>query len=181
METAIKPTLAGMAAEGRPYSGVLFAGLMITDDGPKLLEYNVRFGDPECQVLMARLDSDLVDALDAAAEGRLNEIELSWRDEAAMVVVMAAEGYPGAYEKGSEIKGLERAGDIDGVTIFHAGTRQESGRILASGGRVLGVTALGSNVGEAQAKAYRAVDAIDWPQGFSRRDIGWRAIERERS
>jgi len=180
METIIQPTIDGMAAEGCPYKGVLFAGLMIKDGKPKTLEFNVRFGDPECQVLMARLDSDLVEALDAAATGRLNEIELVWRDEAAMVVVMAAAGYPGAYEKGSEIKNLEQANAIDGVTVFHAGTTAENSKILASGGRVLGVTALGSNVTEAQSKAYQAVDAIDWKEGFCRRDIGWRAIARNK-
>ena len=180
METIIQPTIDGMAAEGCPYKGVLFAGLMIKDGKPKTLEFNVRFGDPECQVLMARLDSDLVEALDAAATGRLNEIELAWRDEAAMVVVMAAAGYPGAYDKGSEIKNLEQANAIDGVTVFHAGTTAEDSKILASGGRVLGVTALGSDVAEAQSKAYQAVDAIDWKEGFCRRDIGWRAIARNK-
>ncbi len=178
METIIQPTIDGMAAEGCPYKGVLFAGLMIKDGKPKTLEFNVRFGDPECQVLMARLESDLVEALDAAATGRLSEIELAWRDDAAMVVVMAAEGYPGAYEKGSEIKKLDQANGIEGVTVFHAGTTAEGSKILASGGRVLGVTALGSDVAEAQSKAYQAVDAIDWPEGFCRRDIGWRAIAR---
>jgi phosphoribosylamine---glycine ligase len=180
MATIIQPTIDGMAAEGCPYKGVLFAGLMIKDGKPKTLEFNVRFGDPECQVLMARMDSDLVEALDAAATGRLNEIELAWRDEAAMVVVMAAAGYPGAYDKGSEIKNLEQANAIDGVTVFHAGTTAEDSKILASGGRVLGVTALGSDVAEAQSKAYQAVDAIDWKEGFCRRDIGWRAIARNK-
>ncbi len=178
MSTIIQPTIDGMAAEGCPYKGVLFAGLMIKDGTAKTLEFNVRFGDPECQVLMARLSSDIVDALEAAATGRLNEIEMTWRDEAAMVVVMAAEGYPGSYEKGSEIKNLDQANAIDNVTVFHAGTTAKDGKILANGGRVLGVTALGANVKEAQAKAYQAVDAIDWPQGFCRRDIGWRAINR---
>ncbi|MDP7624387.1 MAG: phosphoribosylamine--glycine ligase [Rhodospirillales bacterium] len=178
MDTIIQPTIDGMAAEGCPYKGVLFAGLMIKDGKPKTLEFNVRFGDPECQVLMVRLSSDLVEALDAAATGRLNEIKLIWREETALVVVMAAEGYPGAYEKGSEIKNLDQANVIDDVTVFHAGTQAENGKILTSGGRVLGVTALGADVAEAQNKAYQAVDSIDWEQGFCRRDIGWRAIAR---
>jgi len=151
---------------------------MIKDGKAKTLEFNVRFGDPECQVLMARLSSDIVEALDAAAMGKLDEIEMTWLDDAAMVVVMAAEGYPGSYEKGSEIKNLSAANAVDGVTVLHAGTKAEDGKILASGGRVLGVTALGRDVAEAQAKAYQAVDCIDWPQGFCRRDIGWRAINR---
>ena len=178
MDTIIQPTIDGMAAEGCPYKGVLFAGLMIKDGKPKTLEFNVRFGDPECQVLMVRLSSDLVEALDAAATGRLNEIKLIWREETALVVVMATEGYPGAYEKGSEIKNLDQANVIDDVTVFHAGTQAENGKILASGGRVLGVTALGTDVAVAQNKAYQAVDSIDWEQGFCRRDIGWRAIAR---
>ncbi len=179
MKTVIQPTIDGMAAEGRPYTGVLFAGLMITDKGAKVLEFNVRFGDPECQVLMARADSDMLEALDAAAEGRLSEITLNWRDETAMVVVMAANGYPGAYEKGSVIGNLEAAAADPDVTILHAGTKFVDGQVTASGGRVLGVTALGASVKDAQAKAYTAVDAIDWPDGFCRRDIGWRAIARE--
>ncbi|MBT4940473.1 MAG: phosphoribosylamine--glycine ligase [Rhodospirillaceae bacterium] len=178
MATIIQPTIDGMAAEGCPYKGVLFAGLMIKDGKAKTLEFNVRFGDPECQVLMARLSSDIVEALDAAAMGKLDEIEMTRLDDAAMVVVMAAEGYPGSYEKGSEIKNLSAANAVDGVTVLHAGTKAEDGKILASGGRVLGVTALGRDVAEAQAKAYQAVDCIDWPQGFCRRDIGWRAINR---
>ncbi|MFP6713242.1 MAG: phosphoribosylamine--glycine ligase [Rhodospirillales bacterium] len=178
MDTIIQPTIDGMVAEGCPYKGVLFAGLMIKDGKPKTLEFNVRFGDPECQVLMARLQSDLVEALEAAATGTLSEIELTWREEAALVVVMAAKGYPGAYEKGSEIKNLDHANALEGVTVFHAGTKDEDGKILAVGGRVLGVTALGSDVEQAQSRAYKAVDAIDWDEGFCRRDIGWRAITR---
>ena len=178
MNTIIQPTIDGMVAEGCPYKGVLFAGLMIKDGKPKTLEFNVRFGDPECQVLMARLQSDLVEALEAAATGTLSEIELTWREEAALVVVMAAKGYPGAYEKGSEIKNLDHANVLEGVTVFHAGTKDEDGKILAVGGRVLGVTALGSDVEQAQSRAYKAVDAIDWDEGFCRRDIGWRAITR---
>lgn len=181
METIIRPTIAGMAAEGRPYKGVLFAGLMLTADGPRLLEHNVRFGDPECQVLMMRLKSDIVPALMATVDGVLASFDLRWYDEAALCVVMAAAGYPGSYEKGTEIKGVEAAAAADeDVTIFHAGTRRaDDGRLLAHGGRVLNVTALGRDVAEAQARAYAAVDRIDWQQGFCRRDIGWRAVERE--
>ena len=179
MENIVQPTINGMAAEGRPYTGLLYAGLMITDNGPKILEYNVRFGDPECQVLMARLESDVLEAFDAAACGRLNEIELIWRDQAAMVVVMATEGYPGPYKIGSEIKGISNADAVSDVTIFHAATKTVRSQMYADGGRVLGVTALGNSVREAQSKVYEAVDKIDWPQGFCRRDIGWRAIARE--
>ena len=179
MERIIEPTVAAMTAEGRPFKGVLYAGLMITDEGPKLIEYNIRFGDPECQVLMARLKSDFAEALAACADGRLDQVDVEWSDEAAMVVVMAANGYPGDYAKGSEIKGLEAAGQVEGVIVLHAGTRAQDGRILANGGRVLGITALGATVSEAQARAYQAIDEIDWPEGFCRRDIGWRAIERE--
>ena len=178
METIIQPTLEGMAAEGRPYTGVLFAGLMITEEGPKTLEFNVRFGDPECQVLMARWESDVLEALDAAAVGQLADIKLSWKEDTAMVVVMAANGYPGPYVKGTEIKMLEEANKVDGVTVLHAGTKADGDRILATGGRVLGVTALGENVSAAQTRAYEAVDVVDWPDGFCRRDIGWRAIDR---
>jgi phosphoribosylamine--glycine ligase len=178
MREIIEPTVRGMAAEGRPYTGVLYAGLMITEGGPKLLEYNVRFGDPECQVLMLRLKSDLLPALIACADGMLGHVTLRWHDEAALVVVMAAKGYPGGYARGSEIRGLDAAGAVDGVTVFHAGTRAEDGRILANGGRVLGIAALGRGVAEAQARAYQAVDVIDWPEGFCRRDIGWRAVGR---
>ncbi len=181
MRTIIRPTIKGMAAEGRPYRGVLFAGLMLTADGPKLLEYNVRFGDPECQVLMMRLKSDIVPALVATVDGELANFDLRWYDDAALTVVMAAKGYPGAYEKGTVIRGVEEADEADeNVTIFHAGTkRAPDGALLAAGGRVLNVTALGRNVAEAQARAYRAVDRIDWPQGFCRRDIGWRAVARQ--
>ena len=180
MDEIILPTVRGMAAEGAPYTGVLYAGLMITAEGPKLVEYNVRFGDPECQVLMMRLKSDLVPALMAAVDGQLAHLDLRWREAAALTVVMAATGYPGAYEKGSTIAGLAAAGADDDVVIFHAGTKHDDGRIVANGGRVLNVTALGATVGEARRRAYAAVDAIDWPDGFCRRDIGWRAIERER-
>ena len=181
LQTVIAPTLKGMAADGMPYRGVLFAGLMIGADGtPKLLEYNIRFGDPECQVLMRRMTCDIVPVLRAAAEGRPREsgAGTEWEAGTAMVVVMAANGYPGLYEKGTEIKGLQAANAVPGVTVFHAGTRAEGGRVLAAGGRVLGVTARAADVAEAQKRAYRAVDALDWPDGFCRRDIGWRAIAR---
>ncbi len=175
----IQPTVAAMKAEGRPYKGVLYAGLMIDATGPKLLEYNVRFGDPECQVLMMRLMSDLLPALVATTDGLLSSFDLRWYEKAAITVVMAARGYPGPYEKGSEIRGLESL-DSDDIKIFHAGTRREAdGRLTASGGRVLNVTALGESVAEAQSRAYKAVARIDWPEGFCRHDIGWRAIERE--
>lgn len=179
METIIAPTVAGMKAQGSPYKGVLFAGLMIAPgDEPKLLEFNVRFGDPECQVLVPRLKSDLLTAMVATSDGQLGHLDLRWSQEAALAVVMAAKGYPGSYEKGSEIGGLEEAGSMEGVTVFHAGTKAEDGKILANGGRVLGVTALGADVGEAQKRAYGAVDAIDWKQGFCRTDIGWRVASK---
>jgi phosphoribosylamine--glycine ligase len=175
----IEPTVRGMAARGTPFTGVLYAGLMITADGPMLIEYNVRFGDPEAQVLLPRLKSDLLDLLLATARGDLSGIEPAWRDEACVTVVMATEGYPvGVVSTGSEIRGADGL-DGDGVVIFHAGTRRDGDRLVASGGRVLDVTALGASVAEAQARAYAAVDAIDWPEGFCRRDIGWRAIARE--
>jgi phosphoribosylamine--glycine ligase len=178
MARIIEPTVRAMAEEGSPFKGVLYAGLMIDGDGPKLLEYNTRFGDPECQVLMPRLETDLLPALIASADGTLDRLEMRWRDEAALCVVMAADGYPGAYEKGSEIANLDMAGELEGVTVFHAGTTRENGTVRAAGGRVLGVTALGADVARAQALAYEAVDVIDWPQGFCRRDIGWRAVAR---
>jgi phosphoribosylamine--glycine ligase len=178
IDEVIRPTVAGMAADGMPFRGVLFAGLMVTDDGPRLLEFNVRFGDPECQVLMMRLKSDLVTALVAACDGVLEHFDLRWHDEAALVVVMAANGYPGAYAKGTEIRGVSEAEADQAVTVFHAGTAAEDGRLLATGGRVLGVTATGQTVKDAQARAYAAVDRIDWPDGFCRRDIGWRALDR---
>jgi len=181
MTEIIEPTLRAMAAMGSPYKGVLFAGLMITKDGPKLIEYNVRFGDPETQVLMLRLKSDLVPALMAARDGVLKSFDLRWYDDAALTVVMASKGYPGDYKKGTVIGGLDAASTIEGVQIFHAGTRADDGRILANGGRVLNVCAIGRNVAEAQRQAYAAVDRIDWPDGFCRRDIGRRAIEREQA
>jgi len=178
MTRIIKPTVAAMAQTGRCYVGVLFAGLMIKDGEPKLIEYNCRFGDPECQVLVTRLKSDLLTVLLAARDGVLDAVDLRWRDDVALTVVMAAKGYPGDYEKGSEIRGLYEASRLDDVQIFHAGTARKNGKIVAAGGRVLSVTATGTTVAQAQERAYAAVDLIDWPQGFCRRDIGWRAIAR---
>ena len=177
METIIDPTIRGMAADGTPYKGVLFAGLMITDAGPKLIEYNCRFGDPECQALMMRLESDLLEVLLAAVAGELDKVELKWSRNAALTVVMAVNGYPGSYEKGSEIKGIDDA-EAGGAVVFHAGTKTDGEKILANGGRVLNVTALAPGIAKAQAKAYDAVAKIDWPEGFCRGDIGWRAIDR---
>jgi len=179
MRTIIEPTVQALQQAGTPFCGVLFAGLMMTTDGPKLIEYNVRFGDPECQVLMMRLNSDLLPALMATTDGSLSDITLQWHDETALCVVLATQGYPGSYDKGSIIRGLEGAGAPEGVHIFHAGTAQKDGEIIATGGRVLNVTATGKTVSDAQTRAYDAVDRIDWPEGFCRRDIGWRAIERE--
>ncbi|HEY2068010.1 MAG TPA: phosphoribosylamine--glycine ligase [Rhizomicrobium sp.] len=178
MSRFIRPTVAAMAAKGMPYMGIVFLGLMITKTGPKLIEYNCRFGDPECQVLMMRLKSDLLTALLAARDKQLHHLDLRWRDEAALTVVMATKGYPGSYGKGSEIRNLDAAAQVDGVQIFHAGTERRDGKLLAVGGRVLNITALGRDVAQAQARAYRAVDLIDWPEGFCRRDIGWRALAR---
>jgi phosphoribosylamine--glycine ligase len=179
MERIIRPTIAEMARRGAPYQGVLYAGLMIGENGPRLVEYNVRFGDPECQALMMRLGSDLLPVLLACAEGRLAEAALDWRPDPAITVVMAAEGYPGAYEKGQEIKGLTEASADPEVEIFHAGTKAENGRILSNGGRVLNVTARGKTLREARDRAYAAIGKIDWPGGFHRSDIGWRALERD--
>jgi phosphoribosylamine---glycine ligase len=180
MAEIIQPTLRAMKAMGAPYKGVLYAGLMITAEGPKLIEYNVRFGDPECQVLMPRLMSDLVPALLASRDGVLKSLDLRWHSQAALTVVMAAKGYPGAYAKGSVIEGLADAAAVEGVEIFHAGTKQDGGHVVASGGRVLNVSALGQTVSEAQARAYAAIARIRWPEGFFRHDIGWRAIAREK-
>jgi phosphoribosylamine--glycine ligase len=179
LQQIIRPTVAAMAAEGRPFKGVLYAGIMLTSAGPKLYEYNVRFGDPEAQVLLARLKSDLLPALIAARDGVLDQFDLRWHDQAALCVVMAAKGYPGDYAKGTPIRNLKPAGELAGVTVFHAGTKKTDGRIVANGGRVLGVTARGRSIAEAQARAYEAVEVIDWPEGFCRRDIGWRAIKQE--
>jgi phosphoribosylamine--glycine ligase len=180
MHDIVLPTLRVMKSLGMPYKGVLYAGLMITPEGPKLIEYNVRFGDPECQVLMLRLMSDLVPAMLACCDGVLKSFDLRWYPDAAITVVMAAKGYPGPYAKGSSIEGLDAAAEVEGVEIFHAGTIAQNGRILANGGRVLDVSAVGRTVAEAQARAYAAVDRIRWTQGFCRRDIGHRAVAANR-
>ncbi|HEX2594360.1 MAG TPA: phosphoribosylamine--glycine ligase [Rhizomicrobium sp.] len=181
MDRFIKPTVAAMAAKGRIYSGVMYLGLMITKDGPKLVEYNCRFGDPETQVMMLRLKSDLLTLLLATRDKQLAHVDVRWHDDPALTVCMATKGYPGAYEKGSEIRNLEAAAAVEGVQIFHAGTVRRDGRLLANGGRVLNISAIGKTVSEARERAYRAVDLIDWPEGFCRRDIGWRAIAREKA
>ena len=178
MGTILRPAIAEMARRGTPYRGLLYAGLMITADGPRLIEFNARFGDPECQPLMLMLKSDLLPVLRAAAEGRLAGAGLCWQEGAAITVVLAAEGYPGAYRTGTEIRGLAEAEAVEGVTVFHAGTRVEDGRLLAAGGRVLNVSATGETLAEARERAYRAVDCIDWPNGRCRRDIGRRALAR---
>jgi phosphoribosylamine--glycine ligase len=180
MATIVTPTMRAMKAMGSPYKGVLYAGLMITRQGPKLIEYNARFGDPETQVLMPRLMSDLLPALLASRDGMLKSFDLRWYDSPALTVVMAAKGYPGDYVRGTVIEGLADAAEVAGVEIFHAGTKAEGGRILANGGRVLNISATGQTVREAQARAYAAIARIRWPEGFYRRDIGWRAVERER-
>jgi phosphoribosylamine--glycine ligase len=179
MAEIVRPTVAALAARGTPFRGVLYAGLMVTENGPELIEYNVRFGDPECQVLMPRLESDLLDLLLRAATGRLAGAAPAWRDGTALTVVMAAEGYPGEPRKGTAIRGLTDA-EAAGATVFHAGTALAGdGTLVANGGRVLAVTASGATAAEAQRRAYEAVDRIDWPEGFCRRDIGWRAVARE--
>jgi phosphoribosylamine---glycine ligase len=180
MDEIVRPTLKAMKAMGSPYKGVLFAGLMITKDGPKLIEYNCRFGDPETQVLMLRMMSDLVPALIASRDGQLKNFDLRWYPDAALTVVMAANGYPGEYKRGTVIEGLDAAEEIEGVEIFHAGTKSDGGKILANGGRVLNVSAIAATVTKAQALAYQAIDKIKWPEGFCRRDIGWQAVKRER-
>ena len=178
LEHIVRPTIRAMKARGRTYKGALFAGLMLTKDGPKLIEYNARFGDPETQVLMLRLKSDIVTLMLGVADGTLKNMDVRWHDEAALTVVMAAKGYPDNPRKGSIIRGLDGAAQMDGVEIFHAGTAMRDGTLIANGGRVLNVCARGKSVREAQARAYRAVDAIDWPEGFCRKDIGWRALLR---
>jgi len=175
MREIVLPTVKALRDEGTPFKGVLYAGLMIGKTGPRLVEYNCRFGDPECQVLMMRLKSDIVPALVACADGGLKHFDLRWSNDAALTVILATRGYPDGYPKGSEIRGLDAASKVEGVEIFHAGTRAEGGRILANGGRVLNITALAPTVQEARERAYRAVDLIDWPEGFCRRDIAWRA------
>jgi len=176
MEEIVKPTMAEMAKRGAPYQGVLYVGLMIKDGQPRLVEYNVRFGDPECQVLMMRLGAQALDLMQAAAEGRLGEAQVNWADDHAMTVVMAADGYPGAYEKGTEIKGLNAIADDSMNVVFHAGTKADGEKVLATGGRVLNVTARGASLQEARDRAYAMVDSVEWPGGFFRKDIGWRAL-----
>ena len=176
IEDIVRPTMAEMARRGMPYQGVLYVGLMIKDGAPRLVEYNVRFGDPECQVLMMRLGAQALDLMQACAEGRLAEAAPNWADDHAITIVMAANGYPGDYEKGSEIKGLSQIEDTSSQIVFHAGTSAGNGAILATGGRVLNVTARGKTLKEARDRAYALVDRIDWPEGFCRRDIGWRAL-----
>ncbi len=174
MSEIINPIVAGMAAEGAPYKGILYAGLMLTADGPSVIEFNCRLGDPEAQVLLPRLQSDLIPAMFAARDGMLDQFDLRWYDDAAVCVVMASNGYPGDYKKGSEIKGLENLSGIMDVIAFHAGTSADDGRVLAQGGRVLGITGLGGSIREATARAYSAIEQIDWPGGFCRRDIAAR-------
>ena len=180
MARIILPTVAGMKKRGMPFRGVLYAGVMLTEQGPKLFEYNVRFGDPECQVLMLRMMSDIVPAFFASIDGELKHFNLRWYAEPAITVVMAAKGYPGDYTRGTRIDGLDEAAKIDGVEIFHAGTVIKDGAILANGGRVLNVCAMATTVTEAKARAYQAVDRIKWPDGFCRRDIAWQAVEVEK-
>lgn len=179
MDSIIQPTLDGMASRGAPFTGVLFLGLMITNKGPELIEYNVRFGDPECQTLMMRLESDLLELLLASARGELADKQARWSDDVVMNVVMAAKGYPGSYEKNTVIGDLSAAQDNEGVQIFHAGTALKDGELVATGGRVLNICARGSSVTEAQKRCYEAIDKLNWDNGFCRRDIGWRAIARE--
>jgi phosphoribosylamine--glycine ligase len=181
MDEIVRPTIAAMAEDGAPFSGILYAGLMLTAEGPKLIEYNVRFGDPECEVLMARLDGDLLELMEAVARGRLADLPAPrFSDRAALAVVVAANNYPGIPEKGGAISGIEEA-ETEGALVFQAGTALAAGRLVASGGRVLAVTATGAGVEEAREAAYRAIDRIDFPGGFFRRDIGWREIARERA
>jgi phosphoribosylamine--glycine ligase len=177
----VKPTIAGLAAEGAPFKGVLYVGLMIGPEGPRVIEFNCRFGDPEAQVLLPRLTTDLLPALLAVHNGTLNRFSMAWSKEVAVCVVMATKGYPGAYTNGSAIEGLDPKGQIDGAVVFHAATKAQDGHLAAHGGRVLGVTATGKGVAEARERAYHAVDRIRWPDGFCRRDIAWRALAREGS
>ncbi|MEZ2129366.1 MULTISPECIES: phosphoribosylamine--glycine ligase [unclassified Sinorhizobium] len=178
MKEIIEPTIRGMAESGHPFSGVFFAGLMITEKGPELIEYNVRFGDPECQVLMMRLKSDLLPLLLAAANGTLDQVSAEWSEDAALTIVMASKGYPGSYAKNTPISALPQASE--GAKVFHAGTALRDGELVAIGGRVLNVTAVGRTVSEAKARAYALADEVKWENGFCRRDIGWRAIAREK-
>ncbi len=176
LDQIIQPTMDEMARRGTPYQGVLFAGLMIEDGKARLVEYNCRFGDPEAQVLMMRLGAQVLDLIQACAEGRLDSVSANWADDHAVSVVMAAQGYPGDYVKGSEIRGLDTLPESSSAIVFHAGTAEVQGQITATGGRVLGVTARGASLAEAQGKAYEMIDQIDWSEGFCRRDIGWRAL-----
>ena len=176
LDEIVRPVLAEMARRGTPYRGVLFVGLMIEAGAPRLVEFNVRFGDPECQALMMRLGGQALDLMQAAAEGRLDGMAVNWAEDHAICVVMAARGYPGDYERGSVIGGVEHCPEDSFHQVFHAGTARRDGRFVASGGRVLGVTARGASLAEAAERAYGMVDRIDWPQGFCRRDIGWRAL-----
>ena len=176
MERIVRPALREMARRGAPFRGFLFAGLMVTEQGPKLIEFNVRFGDPECETVLPMLASDLLAALKAATDGTLKDVRLEWHGGSSATVVMCAKGYPGAYATGSEIYGLEEAGQIEGVTIFHAGTMAEQNGILANGGRVLAVNGVGADLRTALARAYAAIDTLDWEDGFCRRDIGCRAL-----
>ena len=176
MSEIVKPCLAEMARRGAPYQGVLYAGLMIENGAPRLVEYNVRFGDPECQVLMMRLGSDILPVLKACADRTLADVSLSWRPEPAMTVVLAAEGYPGGYAKGEVISGLAEASADPDVEVFHAGTKLEGDAVLSNGGRVMNITARGNTIAAAREKAYTAIEKINWPGGFHRKDIGWRAL-----
>ena len=176
MAEIIAPTLRGMKARGAPYKGVLFAGLMLTKDGPKLIEFNARFGDPETQVMLPRLEEDLLPLLMACAKGNLRSEPVKLSPRTALTVVFAAKGYPENPQKGSTIRHVERAASMDGVILFHAGTKQQGADLVANGGRVLNVTGLGTSVKEARERAYAGLDTIDWPEGFCRRDIGWRAL-----
>ncbi|WP_171234025.1 phosphoribosylamine--glycine ligase [Ruegeria sp. HKCCA6837] len=178
MEEIVRPTIAEMKRRGTPFQGVLYAGLMIKDGQPRLVEYNVRFGDPECQVLMMRLGAQAMDLMHAAAEGRLGDMRVNWADDHAMTVVMAAKGYPGSYEKGSVIMGLDALPEDSSNMVFHAGTKAVEGQVQAAGGRVLNVTARGDTLQEARERAYKMVDGVNWPEGFYRRDIGWRALDK---
>jgi phosphoribosylamine--glycine ligase len=178
MDEIVRPTARAMAAAGTPFSGVLYAGLMITSEGPKLIEYNVRFGDPECEAIMPLVEGDFAELLMAVASGRLSEIEPRLSPESAVTVIVAAKGYPGTPVSGGAIRAIEAAEQVNGVTVFHAGTALSDGDLVAKGGRVLAVTATGDSFAEARARAYRAVDQIDFADGFHRRDIGWRELER---
>jgi len=179
MDEIVVPTVRAMAAEGMPFAGVLYAGLMMTETGPQLIEYNIRFGDPECQVLMMRLDDDLLPILHAVATGHLSDRQPSWKPETALTVVMAANGYPGSYDKGTSINGLKAASDVDDALVFHAGTALDGDQVVATGGRVLNICGSGDSAAQAQRTAYAAVDQVNWPDGFCRRDIGHRAVARE--